>query len=185
MKKENKREYTKQKDRFLVSLHLKWDEKSVLENEMKKEEWENISGYIRYRLFGMDPTKKIRKQIAEKEPEDLVNILKNAVLELAAKADYYRFRYDKDMSQLYREEGVDIKKWIEATNKWRRTIDNDFMEVFSTIRQIAKVLELDEYFHMPSRDMHLDNEHPSQEEIDKMAEQLRIEKIALGYGDEL
>lgn len=185
MKKENQTEYFRKKNKNKIQIRLSFNELSILENEMKKEEWENISGYIRYRLFGMDPTKKIRKQIAGKEPEDLVNMLKNAVLELAAKADYYRFRYDKDMSQLYREEGVDIKKWIEATNKWRRTIDNDFMEVFSTIRQIAKVLELDEYFHMPSRDMHLDNEHPSQEEMDKMAEQLRIEKIALGYGDEL
>lgn len=89
------------------------------------------------------------------------------------------------MNQLYSEEGVDINKWINATNQWRKALDADVNEVLGTIRKIAKVLDLDDYFHLPSDDMHIDPKHPSQEEMDKLAEQLRIERKAMGYGDEL
>lgn len=185
MDKENLKEYRKQKDKFFIGVHLKRDEYSIVENELKNGDWGNISGYIKYRLFGLDPGRKLRKQIEEKNTAKLVTILKNCVLDLAAKTDYFRFRYEKDMNQLYSEEGVDINKWINATNQWRKALDADVNEVLGTIRKIAKVLDLDDYFHLPSDDMHIDPKHPSQEEMDKLAEQLRIERKAMGYGDEL
>ena len=184
MKKENKKQYTRQHEQFTAYVYLKPEERSVLEIEMAKEKWGSVSGYIRHILFDDNPDKKINKIIEEKIPEELVVLLKNAVLDLASKTDYFRFRYEKDMAQLYREEGVDINKWIKATNDWHARYVFETQRVFSTLRKIARALELDDYFSMPSDNMKL-SENPTQEEMDRMAEQLRIERIALGYNDDL
>ena len=39
---------------------------SLLEIAMKNEEWENVSGFIKYKLFGWNPQYKIEKIIKSK-----------------------------------------------------------------------------------------------------------------------
>lgn len=89
------------------------------------------------------------------------------------------------MNPLYWKEGVDILKCTDATSKWRKALDSTLNEVLKTIRQIAKVLEIDDYLHLPSSDMHFDPDHPSKDEMNMLAEPLHIERKAMGYGDEL
>lgn len=185
MKKENQKEYYKGKNKTKLDVRLTTSEHVLLVGKMKEEDWANVSGYIKFKLFGLDYERGLDKVTEGKNAETIGAMLRDAVLILATKTDYFRYRYEKDMNQLYEEEGVDVKKWIDATNKWRKALDSDLNEVLKTIRQIAKVLQLDEYFHLPSSNMHFDPDHPSKEEMDKLAEQLRIEKKAMGYGDEL
>ena len=185
MKKENQKEYYKGKNKTKLDVRLTASEHVLLVGQMKEEDWANLSGYIKYKLFGLDYDRGLNKVTEGKNAETIGAMLRDAVLVLASKTDYFRYRYEKDMSQLYKEEGVDINKWIDATSKWRKALDSDLNELLKTIRQIAKVLQLDDYFHLPSSDMHIDPDHPSKEEMDKLAEQLRIERKAMGYGDEL
>lgn len=184
MNKENSKEYFKTKNRSAFSIKLNPLEKTIIEKKMEEEGWQNISRFIKSKIFDRNPEEEIEKIINEKKPADIVNLLKNSVLELSRKTDYFRFRYEKDMAQLYREEGVDINRWIKATNDWHARYVFETQKLFSTIRKIARALELDDYFSMPSDNMKL-SENPTQEEMDRMAEQLRIERIALGYNDDL
>lgn len=184
MDKGNQKEYFKTKNRSAFSIKLNPLEKSIIEKKMRDEGWQNISRFIKSKIFDKDLDEEIDQIIEEKKTEDIVNLLKNCVLELARKTDYFRFRYEKDMAQLYREEGVDINKWIKATNDWHAQYVFETQRIFSTLRKIAKALKVDDYFSMPSDNMKL-SENPTQEEMDRMAEQLRIERIALGHNDEL
>lgn len=185
MKKENKKQYTRQNDRFSAKFHLSAEERSALQAEMRKEGWENFSGYIRNKIFGEDSMIMVNKLIENKDPEDLVLLLKNCILELATKYDYVIFRYDKDMNQLYKEEGVDLKKWTDVTNHWHSVLVTETQKTLRTINKIADVLELDKYYEMPSDKMVIDPKTASVEEMDKLAEQLRIERIALGHDGKL
>lgn len=76
--KESRKEYFKAKNKSqLVQFRLNETEQRLLQASMKREGWENISGYIRYQLFGMNPQKKYKKLIQQATEEELGVILAN------------------------------------------------------------------------------------------------------------
>lgn len=168
------------KNRRPIQIRMNSQERSLLEDAMSKEDWENVSGFIKYKLFGYEPEERFKKMIESGDKQTIVIALKNSVLDLADKAAWYKYRYDRDMNQLYREEGVDLKAWIKATNTWHRKFAEDIKEHFSMLRKIAEILNLDEYFDLPSKHMNIDLETASKEEMDALAEQMRKERIAMG-----
>ena len=182
---EDKRAYHAVKNRQLVAVRMNAKEKTLLETMMRKDEWESMSGYIKYKLFGIDPDRRVDELIKRKNTDELVILLKNSVLEVAGSFEYFYVRYNKDMSQLWSEEGVDIKAWTRATNKWHAEMTKKLEEALMIIRRIATVLGLEEYFRMPSDNMTIDPDDPSKEKRDFLAAQLRKEQIALGRMDNL
>lgn len=113
---------------------------SLLEIAMKNEEWENVSGFIKYKLFGWNPQYKIEKIIKSKKPESIGTLLKNELDELNNNLEFFRFRYDNDMKQLYREEGVNVQEWKNSTNIWHIKAVDKMKDISQTIKQIANRL---------------------------------------------
>ena len=178
---EDKTQYNKYKNKSVFSIRFSPVEKSLLESMMSQEGWESMSGYIKNKLFGEDPDYKLQKRIETKDPGTIAITLKDNVLELVNQYDYVLYRYNKDMQQLYREEGVDVKKWISSTNRWHSTLAKETQSMLRLIRMIADELGLKEYFDLPSDHMpEIVYGKSSQEEMDAMAEQLRKEAIMMG-----
>ena len=180
---ENRKKYNEMANKNLVIFRTTPEERGLLESMMDKDGWENVSGFVKYKLFGMDPDRKVNELIERKNSSEIGTLLKNAVLDLTNYYIYVKYRYDKDMSQLYREEGVDVKKWISSTNKWHAELTKRTDRALSLIRRIADSLSIDSYFELPSDKMDIDQDTASKEEMDALAEQLRKERIAMGYGD--
>jgi len=157
------------------------NELALLQSMMHKMGAENMSAFIRYKLFGLDPDRKINELIKQKNTDDLVILLRNQIMDLTEYFIYYYNRYEKDMRQLYREEGVDIEKWKTATNRWHSEVAERIGEVLNICRKVAKELNLNEYFNLPSASMEIDWEDPSTEKLDQIAEQLQKERIAMGH----
>lgn len=157
------------------------NEMALLQSMMHKMGAENISAFIRYKLFGLDPDRKVNELIKQKNTDDLVILLRNQIMDLTEYFIYYYGRYEKDMRQLYREEGVDIEKWITTTNRWHSEVAERIGEVLKICKKIAKELKLDEYFNLPSSNMEIDLDNPSTEQDDRIAEQLQKERIAMGH----
>ena len=65
-----------------IKARLTPDEMAILQIDMEREKWQNISGYIRYKLFGNEPSKKIEETIEQGEPKDLAVILEKQIEEL-------------------------------------------------------------------------------------------------------
>lgn len=183
MDAEDKSAYFRMADKFCVKIRVNPKEHTLLQSMMTREGWTSVSGFVRYKLFGANPDRKIQELIQRKNPNELVILLRNTMMVVAEGYLYYKYRYDKDMRQLYREEGVDLKKWESVTNRWHAEMAKKTEAALGTIRMIAKELGLYDYFDMPSNKMVLP-ENPTKEELDAMAEQLRIDKTALGYFDE-
>ena len=61
MKKTDKKHFKKLYESKIkkLSISLSPTEKSLLDSMMKKEEWENVGGFIKYKLFGFDYEKNI------------------------------------------------------------------------------------------------------------------------------
>lgn len=155
-------------------------EKSVLDDMMSREGWEMTSGFIKYKVFGIDPEYKLLRQIETRDPSSIAIILRDHVLELVNKYEYFLFRYNKDMNQLYREEGVDTDKWIAKTNRWHSSLVKETQDMLILLRTIAKELGLKEYFELPSEEMKIDIENASQEELEALAAQIHKEEIMMG-----
>ena len=182
---EDKKNYFKMADRKVVRVRMNANERTILENDMRKIGFQNVSGYIKYKVLGIDPDRKIEETIKRKSPEELTILLRNAVLDLTECFIYVRMRYEKDMNQLWKEEGVNLTKWIAATNHWQSETSKRMEELLNTVRSIAAKLELNEYFELPSSKMNIDWENGSVEEMDALAAQLRKERISMGHIEEL
>lgn len=177
---ETRKEYMRFKNRSLINIRLNKEEKSLLETGMSKEGWTSTSGYIKRKLFGKDPEKKIDAIIKGKDTGDILTIIKNEVLNLSAEYIYLTYRYDKDMATLYREEGVDVKKWRQTTNHWHAELAKATSEMFKTLRKIMRALDMDDYERLPSDDIHIDYDTATKEELDAAAEQILRERVAMG-----
>ena len=141
--RENKKQYHRAKDRSVIKIRINTKEKIVLDDMMKKDEWENVSGFIKNKLFGDSLDTSYKKIIHEASPEDLISLCRKELRDVNVFLTYIRFRYEKDMRQLYREEGVDLKKWIKATQKWHQDSIVLLKDVYTSFREIAYHLGID------------------------------------------
>lgn len=182
---EDKKNYFQIVDRKVAKIRLNVEEMTLLQTAMRKENWQNTSGFIKYKLFGIDPERKIDELIKRKETAELAILLRNEIMALTDNFVYFRYRYDKDMNQLYREEGVNLQDWITATNRWHQEMSSRIQEVLTLCRKIADELGLEEYFDLPSAKMNIDTKNATKEELDALAEQLRKERIAMGRLEEV
>lgn len=188
--KENNSIYDKlRNEKNFIGIRLNVEERTLLNTLMQKEGWENKSSFIKHCIFGDEPVEDIvsrvcKKTLMDNQVEFLVILLRECVLELANKYDYIRYRYDKDMGQLYKERGVDVKKWAKVTNENHIALLQKTEEIFQTIHGIAEIHEefFSEYFNLPSDKMKLSDD-PTREEINALAEQMRKERIAMGHPD--
>ena len=182
---QDKKEYFKMCNRKVTSIRLNAEERTLLQSMMRDDDWDNTSGYIKYKLFGIDTERKINELIKRKDIAELAILLRNEIMDLTEYFIYFRYRYDKDMNQLWKEEGVDLKAWTAATNHWHHEVAQRTQEVLNICRKIASELQLEEYFDMPSATMTININEATKEELDALAEQLRKERIAMGRIEEV
>lgn len=180
---EEKNKYFQAKNKRHIAIRFNPDELTLLQEAMKKDGWTNTSGYIKYRLFGLDTQPKIDKLIESKDKEAIGTLMLNTSLRLADNIEYLNYRYNRDMQQLWREEGTDWKAWAKVTKTWHENMIVKTEEALSILRRISEVLDIREYFAMPSDSMNIDPDNATQEEMDRLAEQLLKEKIAMGHID--
>lgn len=182
MDDEDKKKYYKMTDKAKrVVVRLSPDERTLLETMMRSEEWENVSGFIKSKLFGRDPEKKVEQLINRKDTDELVILLRNYIFELTDQLCYFKERYEKDMAQLWQEEGVDVEEWMRKTNRWYSEAAKASQETLTICRKVAKALRLDGYFEMPSDKMVKDLKKATKQEKDNLSKQIFKERIAHGY----
>ena len=164
-----------------VPIRFNPKERTLLQEAMINEDWDNLSGFIKSKLFGVDCEKKVDDLVASRESESIGRLLLNATLDLAGQIEYLNYRYNRDMQQLWREEGTDWKKWAKATKQWHNNMLEKTEEALTLIRRVCEILNIQEYFHLPSDTMNIDPDNATKEEMDALAAQLQKERIAMGH----
>lgn len=179
--KEDLKNYHKIFNQNKLGIRFSPRERALLENWMRRDGWENMSGFIKYRLFGYEPDLKVRHQVEEGRTEDIVNLLRNEIKELARLYTYVSDRYAKDMNVLYEEESVDIKKWIASTNQWHATLAKRTYEMMDLYILIVKHLGLENQLVPPFEDTDETKiGEMTNEERERIAESLRQELLLFG-----
>ena len=162
-------------------LRLNYKEKTLLKQMMEADDWENVSGFIKYKLFGFDENPKYKRKLKKGTATDYAIALREIGFEIVKKFDYLIYLYNKNTNQLWREEGVDMKAWIKTTKIPFERAEKAVLEYLSDVKEIAKALKLDKYFEMPSDKMNINAETATVEEMDALAKQLREERAFMGH----
>lgn len=181
--KEIRKQYMKTVNKNRVIIRMSPEEKTLLQEEMRQNGWDNLSGFIKYKLFGLDPDQRIDSLIKSGDPESIALLLRNRLMDLTGQYIYIRYRYDRDMNQLYREEGVNLKEWTKATEKWLSALVSATNESFALLRKVAVKLGLNDFFVSESDAMDINLDTATKEQLDALAAQIHKENTALGRPD--
>lgn len=141
--KEDKQKYFQKADHYVAKIKFSATEMTLFEKMMQEMHAVNKSAVIRYKLFGLEPDKVLTDKIKDQDKETILLAIKNEISLLNANFSYIRHRYDKDTRVLYREEGVDMKKWTSATNRWHAEASVRMDTVIELLTRIAKALGVD------------------------------------------
>ena len=182
-KKADRQAYLQLANQNIVRVRMNATERAILHVQMSADGWTNMSAFIRFKLFGLDPDRKVDALIKTKSPDSIALLLRDQLMELTSQYIYIRSRYDRDMSQLYREEGVDLKRWSKATNKWHAALVKATNASFALLRKVAAQLGLDDFLVAESDDISIDLDNATKEELDALAAQIHKENTALGRPD--
>ena len=170
---EDRQEYFKIKNKTqLVNFRLNEYEQRLLQAAMRREGWQNVSGYIKYQLFGMNSKIKYEKLIKEGTEEELGRILADGMKNVNMNLNYIRIRYDKDMEVLHHQKGVDVRKWIAVTNHWHSQIISMLEDVYFTSRTIAERLDIKHEFESDDFYAGIDPDELTKEQLDEIAQKL-------------
>lgn len=175
----NRKEYLKIANRKKLNIRFTAEELAILEIFKEQDGWASTGTMIKYILFKEDAHKMLMLHASHKDPHKVCVILKHLVLDLTDKYLYALYRYDKDMKTLYEEEGVDMKKWTKATNRWNRELVNSTNEVLVSIRKMMDMFGLEAY-RETTREVPYSGKRPTKEEEDRIAEEMFKEIVALG-----
>lgn len=167
-----RRAYLHMANKSLVNIRLTSEQSKILQQDMQTDGWTNMSAFIRYRLFGLDPDRKLDELIRAKDPEFIALLLRGYVDELANRFEYVIFCYDQDMSRLYQKESVDEKEWADVTNKWMSALVRTVSKTLVKLKRVALLLGLENAPTKESDSLNIDLDNASQKELDAMAERL-------------
>ena len=148
MKKTDKKHFKKLYDskKKLVGISMNPTEKSLLDAMMKKEEWENVGGFIKYKLFGLSYEKKYHNAINTADEELLKKILINLMSDLNNQLDYINAKYTKELEALKMTtqmvDAKSISKWVALLKQWNDNVEKKTEQIFEDCKLILSRMDI-------------------------------------------
>jgi hypothetical protein len=148
MKKTDKKHFKKLYDskKKLVGISMNPTEKSLLDAMMKKEEWENVGGFIKYKLFGMRYEKKYHNAINTADEELLKKILINLMSDLNNQLDYINAKYTKELETLKMTtqmvDAKSISKWVALLKQWNDNVEKKTEQIFEDCKLLLSRMDI-------------------------------------------
>lgn len=100
MNKKIKKEYGKTGDKIM--LRISTEERVVLTRMMLDDDWTNISGYIRHKLFGNSTESRYARMKKNVRKEDIAIMMQNLMSAMEKEMGYLNFRFNYELEQLQR-----------------------------------------------------------------------------------
>lgn len=148
MKKTDKKHFKKLYDskKKLVGISMNPTEKSLLDAMMKKEEWENVGGFIKYKLFGLSYEKKYHNTINTADEELLKKILINLMSDLNNQLDYINAKYTQELETLKMTtqmvDAKSISKWVALLKQWNDNVEKKTEQIFEDCKLLLSRMDI-------------------------------------------
>ena len=111
MATELRSEYDKRR-RLQIKIDLSPKEASILDKMMREGDWDNRSGFIKYKLFGESADRKFSRMVHYAKYDDVISIVKNAVIEMNDNLGYLNYKFDYQLRRLEQDKGLPSDKQI-------------------------------------------------------------------------
>lgn len=98
MDKERKKEYDTKCDRVMIRLSVK--ERILLNHMMEKEEWYNIAGFIKMKLFGENIDQRYDRIKRKGDLKSTKTILEELMHKLYSEISYLNWRFNREVERL-------------------------------------------------------------------------------------
>jgi hypothetical protein len=149
MKEKSKKEMRKVYDRNRSMLYMRLNpmEMSLLNSMMKDDDWSNMSGFIKYKLFGDRPEEKYVRKLKNIESEkDIQLVLKNLMSQMNDQIDYINIRFNREIDEFKEAvEGMDpksVNKWMNTISSWQRELQAKTDQIFFDCQTILKRMDI-------------------------------------------
>ena len=144
MKKIYYEDYHKMHNRSKISIKLSPEERALLDVWRHEDGWENVSGFIKYRLFGYDKTPaKLRAALRKNDNESTKTALIPVIESLI---NYYRFvitACEKEIDRYADINESDVHERLKAVRRWMEKLCKRTLDVFCVLANIANGLDTD------------------------------------------
>lgn len=147
--KEKDRKYFKKiydSKKKLVGISMNPHEKSLLDAMMQKDDWENVGGFIKYKLFGLDYQKKYKKSIQEADCDLLKKILINLIEDLNNQLDYINAKFTSELEELKKTTAMvdakSISKWVSLLKNWNESVENKSDLLFNDCKFLLERMDI-------------------------------------------
>jgi len=130
----------------IVSVSINPQEKSLLDAMMQKDGWENVGGFVKYKLFGFNYKRKYKKAIEEADEILLQKILINLMSDMNDQIDYINAKFTKELENLKRStkmiDAKAISKWVSLLKHWNESIENKTDLLFNDCQLLLKRMDI-------------------------------------------
>lgn len=113
---------------------------------MEKEEWENTGGFIKYKLFGMNPDYKYKKVIESADEGLLKKILVNLMSDMNDQIDYVNAKFTRELEDLKSSTAMtdskSISKWVSLIKNWNESVEKKTDRIYQDCQLILKRMEI-------------------------------------------
>ena len=143
-KKRFKRIYDSKKKRLTISMNPY--ELSILDAMLQQEDWENVGGFIKYKLFGLNYKKKFENTVRSADEEMLKKTLINLFSNLDDQLDYINARNTRELEELKRTtpmvDAKTVSKWVSLLNNWNESVESKTTALLNDLQLILKRLDI-------------------------------------------
>jgi len=134
------------RSRKIIPLRLSVKEQIFLERMMKDEDWENASGFIRYKLFREMEQTNFRKMIRRADNDDIQIIMKTLLDNLSREIGYLNYRFNYELERLEENQGKFTermaKKILWTMGQYRKNVMERTSYVLSDCEDILRSIGL-------------------------------------------
>lgn len=133
---------------IIQAIRLSAKELTVIQAMMKDEDWTNVSGFIKYKVFGFTPETAYKKLLDSGKPEDFINVLTNQLDTLNRNIDYINFRFDQELLEFKKKinskefDEKDRAKWMALLSGWTTRLQEKNEEIFCDCQAILKAINV-------------------------------------------
>lgn len=143
----NKKKLNKKKKRVskFIPICFNKEEFTVLENMMEKEDWDNYSGFIKYKLLGNEVFETYQKILNQaKEEKDYNSILLRQFEELNGHFEFINFRMNELLVKI--EDETTDKEFAEKISsqiyKWKTAIEQRTDSIIMDLKTILARMDI-------------------------------------------
>lgn len=142
--KEIRQEYDKKLNK--ITLRLSKEEKVNLSKMMKEEEWSNVAGFIKYKLFGEKADAVYARMKRNSEPEDISIIMKILMESLVNEIGYLNYRFNYELERLDKNsDKLDdkiAKKILSTMTQWKKNIMERTEQICYDCQDILRYIDI-------------------------------------------